>query len=83
MEVIIRCLEALKKSSAYNFVEDQQHGLDTALGNNGINLTGGQKQRIAIARELYKDIDILIMDEATSALDSETEKMIQENIDAP
>ena len=41
-----------------------------------------QKQRISIARELYKDVEILIMDEATSALDTETEKRIQENIEA-
>lgn len=77
-----KCIEALQKASVYQFVNEQPLGLDTALGNNGINLSGGQKQRISIARELYKDIDILIMDEATSALDSETEKMIQENIDA-
>jgi ABC-type multidrug transport system fused ATPase/permease subunit len=75
-----KCIEALQKASVYQFVDEQPLGLDTALGNNGINLSGGQKQRISIARELYKDIDILIMDEATSALDSETEKIIQENI---
>jgi len=77
-----KCFEALQKASIYQFVMEQLSGLDTALGNNGINLSGGQKQRISIARELYKEIDILIMDEATSALDSETEKIIQENIDA-
>ena len=54
---------------------------ETMLGNNGINLCGGQRQRISIARELYKNVDFLFMDEATSALDSETEKEIQDNID--
>src|SRR5690606_23551062 len=54
---------------------------DEILGNNGINISGGQKQRLSIARELYKVVDFLFMDEATSALDGETESEIQSNID--
>ena len=54
---------------------------DASLGSNGINISGGQKQRLSIARELYKEVDFLFMDEATSALDSETERDIQENIE--
>lgn len=77
-----RFLAALKKASLENFYKEFKDPENIQLGNNGINLSGGQKQRISIARELYKNVDILIMDEATSALDSETEKIIQENIDA-
>lgn len=72
---------ALHKASILDFVMSQPLGGDAILGNNGINISGGQKQRISIARELYKEVDFLIMDEATSALDSETEKEIQENIE--
>jgi ABC-type multidrug transport system fused ATPase/permease subunit len=77
-----RFLEALQKAAIATFVEEQPLKAETILGNDGVNLSGGQKQRISIARELYKKIDILIMDEATSALDSETEKAIQQSVDA-
>lgn len=72
---------ALEKASIREFVEEQAEKENARLGNNGVNLSGGQKQRIAIARELFKEVEFLFMDEATSALDSETEKVIQENID--
>ncbi len=80
-ENIDRCWRALEKASVNKFIKELPNELESRLGNNGINLSGGQKQRISIARELYKDIDFLFMDEATSALDSETEKVIQLNID--
>lgn len=81
-ENIERFEKAIDQAALSHFIKDSPNGADTLLGNNGINLSGGQKQRISIARELYKDIDILIMDEATSALDSETERTIQESIEA-
>lgn len=80
-ENLSRCWAALEQASIADFVREQPDVEDARLGNNGINLSGGQKQRISIARELYKDVDFLFMDEATSALDSETERVIQENID--
>jgi subfamily B ATP-binding cassette protein MsbA len=73
--------KVLTQASLNEFTSKLPLGTDTLLGNNGINISGGQKQRINIARELYKEVDFLIMDEATSALDSETESEIQENID--
>ena len=74
-------VEALKKANIWEFVEKQELGLDTQVGNRGLKLSGGEKQRISIARILLKNPTIFIFDEATSALDSISEKKIQEAID--
>ncbi len=74
-------VEALKKANIYDFVEKQEKGIDTEVGNRGLKLSGGEKQRISIARIILKDPTIFIFDEATSALDSISEKKIQDAID--
>lgn len=77
-----RFWEACEKAAIADFIRSLPDGMQTELGNNGIQVSGGQKQRLSIARELFKDVTILIMDEATSALDSTVEREIQQNIDA-
>jgi ABC-type multidrug transport system fused ATPase/permease subunit len=72
--------EALRLSCAWDFVNALPDRLDTCLGENGIGLSEGQHQRIAIARALLRDAPILILDEATSALDMRTESVMLKNI---
>jgi ATP-binding cassette, subfamily B, bacterial PglK len=66
----------LGKVSLSEFVEDLPEGLDTSVGEHGMRLSGGQCQRVALARSLYHDRSMLVLDESTSALDGETEKRI-------
>lgn len=74
-----KIIESLKRSCMYDFLKTKD-GINTWIGENGINLSGGQKQRIAIARALYGNPDILVLDEATSALDNATEATIMQEI---
>ena len=74
-------LAACDKANILDFIQAQPQGLDAMVGNRGLKLSGGEKQRISIARVLLKDPALLIFDEATSALDSISESRIQQAID--
>ena len=74
-------IDACRRANIWDFLSAQPDGLDTMVGNRGLKLSGGEKQRISIARVLLKDPSLLIFDEATSALDSISESAIQKAID--
>lgn len=72
--------EAAKKANIYDFIMNAPDGLDTEVGNRGLKLSGGEKQRLSIARILLKNPHLLIFDEATASLDSISEQLIQQAI---
>jgi subfamily B ATP-binding cassette protein MsbA len=77
-----RVRTAARRAHIARFIEELPQGYQTLVGDRGMRLSGGQRQRLFIARELFKQPNLLILDEATSALDSESERYIQQSIDA-
>ena len=73
-------IEALKISDAYEFVSNYEDGLNHLVSDSGKNFSGGQRQRLAIARTLLKEHEVIVLDDSTSALDLLTEKRVRENI---
>lgn len=73
--------EVAKKANIHDFIRNSPEGLNTLVGNRGLKLSGGEKQRLSIARMLLKDPCLLIFDEATASLDSISEQLIQQAID--
>ncbi|MGD9331784.1 MAG: ABC transporter ATP-binding protein [Desulfobacterales bacterium] len=74
-------IQAARDAYAYDFIQNFPEGFDTSIGELGSRLSGGEKQRLCIARALLKDAPILILDEATSALDSEAEIVVQKALE--
>lgn len=77
-----RIWEVLEEAQLKEFVEELPEGLDTTIGDRGVRISGGQRQRLGIARALYHNPEILVFDEATSALDTDTEKAVMDAINS-
>ncbi|MBD5475717.1 MAG: ABC transporter ATP-binding protein [Lachnospiraceae bacterium] len=77
-----RIWEVLEEAQLKEFVEELPEGLDTTIGDRGVRISGGQRQRLGIARALYHNPEILVFDEATSALDNDTEKAVMDAINS-
>lgn len=77
-----RIWEVLEEAQLKDFVQELPEGLDTTIGDRGVRISGGQRQRLGIARALYHNPEILVFDEATSALDSDTEKAVMDAINS-
>jgi len=75
-----RLIQATKVANIYDFIQSLPLGFNTKIGNEGVGVSTGQKQRLFIARAVYKNPDLLFFDEATSALDSKNERIIMENL---
>ncbi len=74
-------IKAAEIANAHSFIMKMPNGYDTIIGERGFRLSGGEKQRLSIARAVFKDAPILVLDEATSQLDTESEVLVQEAID--
>ena len=75
-----RIVEVIKKLGLENFIDDLPQGLDTRIGEHGASLSGSERQRLSIARAVYRNPEIILFDEATSSLDTLAEKYVKQVI---